>query len=393
MRIALIAAGFPTPEKPSSGVFTLRAARGLAERNEVEVFHLRAWRPSRPLLKRSVVEGVPVTTVWLPQLPDPYRAPWRTTLTWRAATAAGWLLLRRRLREFDVLHSAGAAFAGVLTAAWSRRARRPHVAQVIGTDANSILPAVNGRPGISGWERNVDAFVCNSAALAAQVRSLYPDVQDVSVVYRGTDLVSFSPPFTPRAAAPLRVLFTGGFPMYQGAFGRNYKGGETVCTAWSASEEQLVARGATLTLAGPLSAEPAVDAWRRSLKHPEAVTLAGTLPPDAMPDRMRAADVLLVPSMAEGLPNAAIEAAASGCAVLGSRVGGIPEAVVDGITGLLLPPGDPAAWSAALQALADDPESARIMGRRGRAHVEGHFNAATYAAALEGIYERVLAKR
>jgi glycosyltransferase involved in cell wall biosynthesis len=393
MRIALIAAGFPTAEKPSSGVFTLRAARGLAVRNEVEVFHLRAWSPGRPLVRRSEVEGIPVTTVWLPQLPDPYRARWRTTLTWRTATAAGWLLLRRTLPRFDVLHSAGAAFAGVLTAEWSRRARRPHVAQVIGTDANSILPAVREWPGIRGWERNVDAFVCNSAALADQVRTLYPSAQDVSVIYRGTDLTRFTPPVPPHTNTGLHFLFAGGFPLYKGAFGRNHKGGETVCAAWSAAEEQLVARGASLTLAGPLSAAPEVEAWRRSLKHPEAVTLAGVIPPDLMPDRMRAADVLLVPSVAEGLPNAAVEAAASGCAVLGSRVGGIPEVIRDRDTGLLLPPADTAAWSAALIALANDPESARAMGRRARTHIEQHFNAATYAAALERIYQRVLSKR
>jgi glycosyltransferase involved in cell wall biosynthesis len=393
MRIALIAAGFPTPEKPSSGVFTLRAARGLAERNEVEVFHLRAWRPSRPLLKRSTVEGIPVTTVWLPQLPDPYRAPWRTTLTWHSATAAGWLLLRRRLKEFDVLHSAGAAFAGVLTAAWSRRAGCPHVAQVIGTDANSILPAVNQRSGISGWERSVDAFVCNSAALEAQVRALYPAAQDVSVVYRGTDLGRFAPLEPPRTGDRVRFLFAGGFPVYDGPFGRNLKGGETVCAAWSAAEEQLTAHDAALTMAGPRSAEPDVEAWRRSLARPEAVTLAGVVPPASMPELMRAADVLLVPSMEEGLPNVAVEAAACGCAVLGSNAGGIPEVVRDRETGLLLQRGDTAAWAAALVTLANDPEAARAMGRRGRAQAERTFDARNYAAALESIYERVLSRR
>ncbi len=393
MRIALIAAGFPTPEKPSSGVFTLRAARGLAERNEVEVFHLRAWRPSRPLLKRSVVEGIPLTTVWLPQLPDPYRAPWRTTLTWRAATVAGWLLLRRRLREFDVLHSAGAAFAGVLTAAWSRRARRPHVAQVIGTDANSILPAVNERAGIFGWERNVDAFVCNSAALAAQVRALYPAAQDVSVVYRGTDLTRFAPPEPARSGGRVRFLFAGGFPVYDGPFGRNLKGGETLCAAWSAAEEQLVSHGAALTIAGPRSAEPDVEGWRHSLARPDAVTLAGVVPPASMPDLMRTADVLLVPSMEEGLPNAGVEGAACGCAVVASNVGGIPEVVRDRETGLLLPRGDTAAWAAALANVAKDPEGVRAMGRRGRAQAERTFDARNYAVALESIYARVLSRR
>lgn len=77
------------------------------------------------------------------------------------------------------------------------------------------------------------------------------------------------------------------------------------------------------------------------------------------------ADLLLLPSYAEGRPTVIYEAMASETAVLGSNAGGIPEQVEDGRTGVLLPPGDPEALAGALDELVSDPSRLRRMGRRG----------------------------
>ncbi|HYK02978.1 MAG TPA: glycosyltransferase family 4 protein [Thermoanaerobaculia bacterium] len=398
MRVALVVSGFPTAEKPSSGVFTLRAAQAIARQHDVDVFHLRAWRPGSRFSRTSVENGLPVTTLWLPQSRRIYLSRWRTSASIRASSALGWLLVRGRFAEFDVVHSVGAAYAGVLAAHWSRRARVPHVAQVIGRDANVILPSVREWPSIRGWERNVDTFLCNSEALREQVRSLYGAAAVTAVAYRGADLVRFSPPPEPRQGAGVRFFFAGGFPSYEGSpYGKNEKGGETICAAWSMAEEELTARGATLVLAGPGAAGGSVESWRRSLRDPEAVTLLGPIAPDAVAAQMRRADAVLVASMNEGLPNIAVEAAACGCAVAASRVGGIPEIVVDGETGLLLTPGVAAEWAAALVTLARDAQHVRTMGARARLHVERNFDASRYGDAIGRVYadlrERAAFKR
>ncbi len=107
-------------------------------------------------------------------------------------------------------------------------------------------------------------------------------------------------------------------------------------------------------------------------------------------DLMRDSDVLVVPSVPtrggkrEGLPVVIPEAMGIGLPVVASRLSGIPEIVVDGVTGLLTPPADAAAIAAALERLRRDPEQGRTLGRAGRSLVEREYDAATNTAALVG---------
>ncbi|WP_276302475.1 glycosyltransferase family 4 protein [Halorussus lipolyticus] len=89
------------------------------------------------------------------------------------------------------------------------------------------------------------------------------------------------------------------------------------------------------------------------------------VPDDELRKWFAAADLLVLPSHAEGRPTVIYEAMASETAVLGGDAGGIPEQVVDGETGVLVPPGDPAALRDALADLLADHERLREMGRRG----------------------------
>jgi len=80
-------------------------------------------------------------------------------------------------------------------------------------------------------------------------------------------------------------------------------------------------------------------------------------------------DIMCFPSTIDQAPNAVLEAAAAGLPVIAHPVGAIAEMVQHGVTGLLVPPDDPAALCAALTSLLDDPARARQLGRAGRAHV------------------------
>jgi glycosyltransferase involved in cell wall biosynthesis len=89
-----------------------------------------------------------------------------------------------------------------------------------------------------------------------------------------------------------------------------------------------------------------------------------------------------------------IEAAGLGVPVIGGDVDGVPETMLPGVSGLLVPPGDVPALARALDELLDDPARRRAMGRMGRAYVEGgRFSPAVTATQVEYVYLRWLAAR
>ena len=99
------------------------------------------------------------------------------------------------------------------------------------------------------------------------------------------------------------------------------------------------------------------------------------------------------PAEMEGLGVSLLQAAAAGVPIVASRVGGIPEAVRDGINGLLVPPADPGALAQALARLLADPVLAAELGRRGRALVHDEFSVARMVDGNRDVYAAVLAGR
>jgi len=105
-------------------------------------------------------------------------------------------------------------------------------------------------------------------------------------------------------------------------------------------------------------------------------------------------DVLVIPSLGrEGFGLAAIEAMDAAVPVVASRVGGLPEVVDDGRTGLLVPPGEPAALAAAVGSLLDRPELRHAMGAEGRRQVAERFRTAGLAERIENLYEEAIRAR
>lgn len=111
--------------------------------------------------------------------------------------------------------------------------------------------------------------------------------------------------------------------------------------------------------------------------------------PDA-PRLIPAFDIVTVPSHIEPLGNATLEAMAAGRPVVGSRVGGIPEMVVDGETGVLVPAQDPQALAAALEPLITSPALRDRLGRAARERAERAFSLRAHAARLQTLYDAVL---
>lgn len=144
---------------------------------------------------------------------------------------------------------------------------------------------------------------------------------------------------------------------------------------------------------------PDGEAYARSLH--EAVAAAsmlattsfdGALRRSVLAERLRAANIVLVPSHSETYGLVALEAAASGVPVIAAATGGLREAVIDGETGVLIESDDPADWAAEIERLLGDPELASRMGAAARAHALQHSWVASTRKLL-AVYRELLATK
>jgi glycosyltransferase involved in cell wall biosynthesis len=107
-------------------------------------------------------------------------------------------------------------------------------------------------------------------------------------------------------------------------------------------------------------------------------------------DLLVACDLLVLPSLFEGLPVSVLEAMAAGKPVVATRIPGTEEAVVDGDTGLLVPPADPPTLAQAITAVLFDPTLARRLGAEGRSRARQLFSAERMVERLMQVYEDIL---
>jgi glycosyltransferase involved in cell wall biosynthesis len=233
----------------------------------------------------------------------------------------------------------------------------------------------------------VDRYI---AVSAANRRYLLEEkglpAEKVTVVRNGCNLdhfdLSHRPPANPRRLAG----FAGRDPVLLVAARLEPQKGHSVLFRAMAllkgefPELRLVALGS-----GTLRAE--LEGQIRELGLESSVSMPGHCPD--VRDWMAAADVCVLPSFAEGLPLFAIECLAAGRPMVATAVDGTPEVVVDGETGLTVPPGDPQALALAIARLLRDPGLASQLGANGRAWVNKWFNLKRQIRQTEEVYEQL----
>jgi glycosyltransferase involved in cell wall biosynthesis len=123
----------------------------------------------------------------------------------------------------------------------------------------------------------------------------------------------------------------------------------------------------------------------------DRIELPGWIDAGMAQDYLANADILVLPSHNEGLPIAILEAMAAGLAIVTTPVGAVPDAIRDGQTGLLVPPGDVDALAAALRRLITDPPLRSQLGRRARERFQADFSIRAHIERLAAIYRDVTA--
>lgn len=141
---------------------------------------------------------------------------------------------------------------------------------------------------------------------------------------------------------------------------------------------------ARLLIAGDGPLRGALEARTRALGLEGVVTFAG--PREDVADLMEACDVFVLSSVREGLPITLLEAMRAGRAAVVTRVGGMPEAIEDGVSGRIVPAGDPRALADALAGLLADPARRAAMGAAAARRWAGRFTAARMVTETERLY-------
>jgi glycosyltransferase involved in cell wall biosynthesis len=315
-------------------------------------------------------------------------------LRWRQEVNVGWLAARRikavehRLgRPFDVLHFHPQATAyGSL----SRMARTPSIVSIDATTGLAIEEA-NAAPGHLGYRasvahdgavfRRASAIISTSAWAARDVAARYPDCgPKVRVMPYPIDASLFDAAWigdrarrTSSDQEAVRVLFVGGdFPR---------KGGAELLSAWRRGQFAAQAE-LTLVTNWPVAAEDL----------PPAVRLVRGVSPYSAQwfDLWRRADLFVMPTRHEAFGMVFQEAAAAGLPVVATNTHAVPEIVKDGVTGLLVAPGDEDGLVRAIRTLVDSPTLRQQMGFAARGRMTRFADPAAYAAGLGEIVTQVV---
>jgi colanic acid/amylovoran biosynthesis glycosyltransferase len=215
------------------------------------------------------------------------------------------------------------------------------------------------------------------------IRSGAPEAAPIHVVHCGVDPAAYA--FRARALAPARPLRA----LCVAAL-REYKGHRFLLDALAAPGGGLEHVKLELVGGGELREELEEQARRLGLDG--RVEFLGGRPEEEVRRLLDEADLFVLPSVVasngnmEGLPVALMEALACGIPTVSTTTSGIPEIVRDGETGLLVPPGDPAALRAALARILADPAAARRRADAGRRLVEEEFDIAASGRALGALF-------
>lgn len=225
------------------------------------------------------------------------------------------------------------------------------------------------------YARRVDRLIVNCAALGDKVCARAPwfDRAKLRVVHNGIDADAFAA--TARRGrvraelglAPDRLVVS-----LVGEVGRR-KGQAVLLEAVAKLRADGAARDAVFLIAGEGSGRAELEAKAQALGLADGTVRFLGFRTD-VPDLLADTDLLVLPSFEEGFPNALLEGMALGLPVVSTPVDGIPELVVDGVTGMLTPPGDAAALAAAIGALLGDAGRRRALGEAGRGRARDAFS-------------------
>jgi teichuronic acid biosynthesis glycosyltransferase TuaC len=391
MHLLVVAINFPSPENPYPGNFIGQQVLALAER--VERITVLSPVPTMPRftskLRRFAAKiTLPEHYVLVPNrcevlFPRYLKSPGNLLLSW---TTAQWCrLVDQTIAQFaetfpvSIIHAHTGSVSSWAAFHAAERYKIPCAVTYHGSEVHTVLA---GRQ--KGWKLCRDSFRAADLnlpvgrSLEEILRSVVQPTGRCETVFLGVERHRFFP----AAELPLQqqVLYVGRIEAAKGVF--------NLLQAWV--KVLIHSPDALLTMIGEDHNKGLFSQQARSLGLSHSISLKGPLPSPRVADMMRESRLFCLPSYNEGTPVCVMESLSCGLPVVATRVGGIPDIVAHGTTGLLVEKGDIQGLADALVSLLRDPSRCIRMGKAAQEFSDTHLDIRKTADRLVELYRETI---
>jgi glycosyltransferase involved in cell wall biosynthesis len=303
------------------------------------------------------------------------------------------LVAEHKRQSFDVLHAYFLTQAGFVASYAGNYLSLPSVVSARGNDLERAIFDPSRASHILYALQHANAVTTNANELAAKARALMPDLE-VTVIPNGIDSDHFKPfPRNSALAESLNLIDEGKIKETTHVIGfvgelREKKGLSTLQAAYAQVNKK---KPATLLIVGDIRTGEDKRIFEEfKLSNPAArIVVTGFVPPNNLPAYYSLMDVFVHPSLRDGLPNALLEALACEKAVIGTTVGGIPDAVTDCENGRLIPANDVDQLASVIQELLSDNQLRMKLGEAARQTIIEKFTLQTELNGNLAVYSNL----
>jgi glycosyltransferase involved in cell wall biosynthesis len=303
------------------------------------------------------------------------------------------VLIRRR-KSYDLVHFHGASIPLFVALPALKRMGKKVVAKVaaanLGTEAGSLSGRYFGIGNLlARLVRQVDGFVAISEEIREGLLRDGIRPERIQRIDNFVDAAVFSPAEEGKGRMKERLGFAGrALVLYSGRMVRR-KGVEHLLASWHTVIREHPEARLLLLGDGPLLGDLEMMATR--LRIADDVFFRGRV--DNVPEFLRAADLFVLPSLQEGMPNALLEAMACGLPSVASRIGGVVDVVTDGEEAILVPPGDSASLAAGIAIVLTDPALRERLSKGAVQRIESFFSLESRVPMYLSLYSRISSAR
>lgn len=305
---------------------------------------------------------------WRPYGPSAFR------FFLRSLRIASFLWLRRK--HFDLIHVHLFREPALLGAFINRMLKKPILVKVACSGRNGDVQYLNSlhlRPFFQRLVRELPYAIALNGESRAEMQSNYPDTRIAAVIPNGVDQREYVPPPQRGSQPTVRLIYCGRLAPTKDVY--------TLLNAVILLKSSgLIDR---LLVAGDGPERQGLEAFAADQHVADKVQFLGTV------DARRlypSGDIYVTASQSEGMPNAVLEAMASGLVPVCSDIPGHQELILSGVNGFLFQPGDAASLAACITRLATDERLRRTLAANARQHIEKSFSISTIAGRHEAVY-------